>query len=134
LLLDDELARAVRTESAAAVGYWWGVSEGVVWRWREVLGVDRMNNAATHQLIKASAKAGAVIAKAREFTIMERQMKSQDAQRLNLVRNFRTGYQGPRWTAEQLALLNTLSDDEVARQTGRTPNAVRIMRGRVGRK
>src|ERR1700722_8149266 len=32
LLLDDELARAVRTESAAAVSYWWGVSEGVVWR------------------------------------------------------------------------------------------------------
>jgi hypothetical protein len=26
LLVDEELARAVRHESAAAVGYWWGVS------------------------------------------------------------------------------------------------------------
>jgi hypothetical protein len=39
LLLDEELARAVRTESAAAVCYWWEVTAGVVWRWRKVLGV-----------------------------------------------------------------------------------------------
>jgi hypothetical protein len=33
LLLDDELARAVRTEAAAAaVCYHWGVTVGVVWR------------------------------------------------------------------------------------------------------
>jgi hypothetical protein len=30
VLLDDELARAVRTESAAAIGCWWGVHSGVV--------------------------------------------------------------------------------------------------------
>src|SRR5262249_30547714 len=44
LLLDEELARAVRHESAAAIGYWWGVSEGVVWRGRQALGVTRTNN------------------------------------------------------------------------------------------
>ena len=32
ILLDDELARAVRTEAAAAVCYHWGVIVGVVWR------------------------------------------------------------------------------------------------------
>src|SRR5262245_6691647 len=41
LLVTEELVRAIRTESAAAVCCWWGVSEGVVWRWRKVLGVTR---------------------------------------------------------------------------------------------
>ncbi len=27
ILLDEELARAVRRESAAAIGYWWGVGD-----------------------------------------------------------------------------------------------------------
>jgi hypothetical protein len=44
LLVDEELARAVRTESAAAVRYWWGVSVAVVWKWRRALGVTRTNN------------------------------------------------------------------------------------------
>src|SRR5271167_1560045 len=39
LLVDDELARAVRMESAAAIRHWWGVSVCVVWRWRKALGV-----------------------------------------------------------------------------------------------
>jgi hypothetical protein len=32
-------ARAVRLESAAAIRHWWGVSVGVVWRWRKALGL-----------------------------------------------------------------------------------------------
>ncbi len=40
-------------------------------------------------------------------------------------------HHGTRWTPEQLALLGTLPDAEVARRTGRTPNAVRIKRERV---
>jgi hypothetical protein len=39
VLLDEELARAVRLESAAADGFWWGVGEDVVWRWRKALTV-----------------------------------------------------------------------------------------------
>jgi hypothetical protein len=38
LLVDEELARAIRSESAAVLRYWWGVSVGVVWRWRRALG------------------------------------------------------------------------------------------------
>jgi hypothetical protein len=33
LLVDEELARAVRCESAAAVMQWWGISGSVVRRW-----------------------------------------------------------------------------------------------------
>jgi hypothetical protein len=39
-----ELAKAIRNESALAVKVWWHVSTGVTWRWRQVLGVGRMDN------------------------------------------------------------------------------------------
>lgn len=42
LIVTDELARAVRTESEAAIVHWWGVSPGTVWAWRKALGVGRM--------------------------------------------------------------------------------------------
>jgi hypothetical protein len=58
LLADDELARAVRQESAAAVRYWWGVSVGVVWRWRKALGVTRTNNEGSRRRMRAAAEAG----------------------------------------------------------------------------
>ena len=59
ILLDDELARAVRLESAAAIRYWWDVSAGVVWRWRKALGVGRMDNPGSRHLILAASAKGA---------------------------------------------------------------------------
>jgi hypothetical protein len=41
LLVDAELARAIRTESASAIRYWWGVSSKAVWHWRRALDVSR---------------------------------------------------------------------------------------------
>jgi hypothetical protein len=41
IVVDEELARAVRHESAAALRHWWGVSEGVVQRWRAAFGAGR---------------------------------------------------------------------------------------------
>lgn len=40
LILTAELARAVRTESAAAICHWWGVGPTKVWQWRQALGVE----------------------------------------------------------------------------------------------
>jgi hypothetical protein len=40
LLVEEELARAVRSEAAAALRYWWGVGSDAVWSWRKVLGVE----------------------------------------------------------------------------------------------
>jgi hypothetical protein len=37
LLVDDELARAIRQESATAIKSWWGVSSCLVWKWRKAL-------------------------------------------------------------------------------------------------
>jgi hypothetical protein len=36
ILVNEELARAVRLESAAAVRFWWGVSGLVIWKWRRL--------------------------------------------------------------------------------------------------
>ena len=51
LLVDEELARAVRNESATAVAYWWGVNRSTVGRWRRALGATRTNNPGTHRLV-----------------------------------------------------------------------------------
>lgn len=40
LILTAELARAVRTESVAAICHWWSVGATKVWQWRKALGVD----------------------------------------------------------------------------------------------
>jgi len=43
MILYGDLARAIRTESAKAVQYWFGVGQDRVWKWRRALGVDRVN-------------------------------------------------------------------------------------------
>jgi hypothetical protein len=58
-LVDAELARAIRSESALALRHWWAVSVGVVARWRHALAVSRTNNAGSQVLIRAAAQKGA---------------------------------------------------------------------------
>jgi hypothetical protein len=57
LLVDDELARAICTEGAATVCYWWGASPQVVRRWRMAFGVG-LDNPGTRHLIRAAARKG----------------------------------------------------------------------------
>src|SRR5262245_57587741 len=45
LLVFGDLARAVRTESAASVRHWFGVSSKAVWHWRRALGVGLLDSA-----------------------------------------------------------------------------------------
>lgn len=52
LILTVELARAVRTESVAAICHHWGVRPTKVWMWRQALGVDRVT-AGTRRLLQA---------------------------------------------------------------------------------
>jgi hypothetical protein len=127
-----ELARAVRHEAAAAVRYWWGVSDCVVWRWRQTLGVSRTNNEGTRRAIHAAAVAAGLAMHERGLTPQEIEQRRRNNGEHRLWQNVRPGYHGPWWTLEQLELLGTLPDEEVARRTGLTPNAVRVMRWRRG--
>jgi hypothetical protein len=132
LLVDEELARAVRTESAAALTYWWGASGSVVHRWRRATGVTRTNNPGSNRLIRAASAQGAEAAAEREWTDAERAHHRRLTAERGLARHLTTGYHGPRWTPEELALLGRLPDEEVARRIGRTPDAVRQRRERLG--
>jgi hypothetical protein len=133
LLLDDELARAVLHESALAVCYWWRVCDGAVCRWRRALAVTRTNNEGTRRLYQLSAEAGAA-GQSRGKPLPPEQVEQGRRlnRELNLSRHLQPGYHGPRWTAEQLALLGTMPDEEVARRTGHSVNGVRVRRTRLG--
>jgi hypothetical protein len=131
LLVDDELARAVRQESAAAVRHWWGVSVAVVWRWRRALGVTRTNNEGSRR-IRAAAEAGAARQRGVPLPPEAVERRRRTAREKHLAQYLRLGYHGPRWTKGDLALLGALTDDEVARRTGRTRDAVRQRREKRG--
>jgi hypothetical protein len=42
----------VRHEAAAAIRHWWGVSVGVVWRWRKALGVGRTDTESSRHVLE----------------------------------------------------------------------------------
>ena len=131
LLVNDELARAIRTESAAALGHWFGVSAHAVWKWRRAFGVS--GTATTPGSKRAHAgvcAAGAASLKAREWTDEELAARAESARRRNQARHF-----GPRctpanggWTKKELAVLGTDDDDVVAKKLGRTVASVRAAR------
>jgi hypothetical protein len=132
LLVDEELARAVRTESAAAVMYWWGVGVKAVWRWRTALGVTKTNNEGTHRLVVQASAKGGEATRARPCPPQLAQRRRQTAIEKGFGARLRPGYHGPWWTQDELALLGTLPDEQVAARIGRTVEAVRLMRTRRG--
>ena len=66
LLVDAELLRAIRTEGAATVGYWWGASASVVHDWRTAFGVGMENPGTRHLIGKAAQKGADALHKAAE--------------------------------------------------------------------
>jgi hypothetical protein len=123
LLIDDELVRAIRHESATAVAYWWGLHVSTVLHWRKALGVTRTNNEGTHRLV---LRAIAATLKARfgdGLGLSDRWGSSP----------FTARGRPAVWTPDEIALLGALSDAEVAQRTGRSPSAVLKKREQLGR-
>jgi hypothetical protein len=133
LLACEELARAIRSESAATLEYWWGVSNSTVELWRAALGVEgRDGTEGSRRLIQAAAEKGAAAMQAREFTERERRASRWRARKLNLRQYLETARRKSAWPEEHLALLGTMPDDELARRLGKSENAVRLQRERQG--
>jgi hypothetical protein len=107
LLVDEELARAVRHESALAVAHWWGVHLSTVLNWRKALGVTRTNNEGSHRLVLRN---------------IEATLESRFGEDAAVV-----------WSPEEIALVGTLPDAEVARRIGRSRAAVSKKREALGR-
>jgi hypothetical protein len=132
ILVDELLAFAVRHESATAIKHWWLVSTTTVWWWRKSLGVKRADPEGSQRLIQAAAEMGAEENKCREYSDEERAECAQRAKELNLAQYLQTGYHGPLWTAEQVALLGTMPDDELAALLGKSIQAVYMKREKLG--
>src|SRR5262249_46653244 len=132
LLVDEELARAVRNESAAAIMHCWGASMTAVYHWRTALGVGRKDNEGTRRLMHAASEAGAAVLRYRGLSNKECDARSRRAKELNLAQYLRKGYHGPLWTPEQLALLGSEPDEVIAARIGRTASGVRQKRCRLG--
>jgi hypothetical protein len=123
LLIDDELGRAIRHESATGVAYWWGLHRRTVLVWRKALGVTRTNNEGTHRLI---LRAIAKTLKARFGDGLGRSSRRGSSA-------FPARGRPAVWTRDEIVLLGALSDAEVAQRTGRSPSAVLKKRASLGR-
>src|SRR5262245_41792191 len=90
LFVDDELARAVRCESALALRFWWGINSETVCRWRKALGVPRVNEG-TARLLQAQGARLAEFMREREWAPAERERRRRAALDMDLGRSLVKG-------------------------------------------
>ena len=78
VLVEEELLRAIRTESSAALQYWFGVSQFTVWIWRRKFGVTRWGTEGSRRLHQQVSKAGAaeVRGKKRSLAAIRKQIQT----------------------------------------------------------
>jgi hypothetical protein len=121
-----------RQESATAITHWWGVSMSVVLKWRKALGVKRQTNPGSQRLIRFAVEAAASAQRGAAW----RPEQIEHRRQVYAMRNSEVGddavYRGAVWTEEELALLGTMPDTEVAVRLGRTLEGVRLKRERMG--
>jgi len=86
----------------------------------------------TRQLVQTGQ--GRRVAKLRGKSLPPEQVEQrrQTARALDLVRHLEAARQERAWPADQLALLKTMPDAEVAERTGRKESAVRVKRAKLG--
>jgi hypothetical protein len=124
-----ELVKAIRTESAMALKHHFGVSDGVVWRWRRAFGVGgRATTKGSRQAIRGAAKKGATAMQAKVWTDAELDAKAETAKRIGLRPGPRWTPERGGWTPEEISLLGTDHDKVIAAQIGRTLSAVTAQR------
>ena len=70
--------------------------------------------------------------KGRDWSEDEREQRRRQAIELNAAGVIYGGYRVQPWTVEELALLGTMPDAQVAAQIGKSRDAVRVARGRKG--
>lgn len=129
LVVTPELRDAVKKESAAALCYWFGVTEGVVWRWRKRFKIGRIGTEGSKSLHAETCAKGAAWIKAKERTEAELDRRAELSRRLGL-KPPATRWKVREWTDAQRALLGTEDDEVIAAKIGRTAEAVRNERER----
>jgi hypothetical protein len=132
LLVEEELARAIRSESAAALEYWFGVANSTVTLWRKALGVAGWTGTeGTRRLVRAAVEKGAAEVRGKPLSPEHVEVRRTNARTLNLGQYLDPAH-GQGWTRAELRLLGKQSDAQVAARTGRSANAVRQKREELG--
>jgi len=134
LLVEEELARAIRCESSLAVQHWWGASPRVVWCWRQALGVPRHNEGSL-RLCGMNGEAAAAVLRGVPLPPEAVERRRRTTVEMNLAQYLQPCPcpNGSRpWPDDELALLGTMTDHALSLQLSRSVNAVRIMRERRG--
>ena len=93
---------------------------------------DENDTEGSRRLIQAAAEMGAAEQRGRELPPEQVERRRRTAREKNLAQYLQPGYHGPRWTQEQPQLLGAEPDVVVAEKVGRTAQAVRVMRSRLG--
>lgn len=133
LLVNAELKRATRTESAAALGRWWGLSKSAVHSLRVWAGVEGHDTTAgTRRAVKAAADLGGEATRGAELGDEACDVRAANARRLGLIRHAQARRWPDGWTAEADAMLGTMSDGHVAKRVGKSRSAVQARRVKLG--
>ncbi len=133
LWVNAELARAIRTESAAALRHWWGVSPSAARALRRWAGAHgHTGTPGTRRAVKAAADLGGEATRGTELDDEACELRATNSKRLNLIRHAQAKRWPDGWTAEMDALLGTMSDGEVARRVGKSRAAVQARRVKLG--
>src|SRR5262249_39996674 len=129
LLVDEQLARAIRLESSLALQHWFGVGMETVWRWRKAFGVGRYNEGSAKLRTDMNVELGGR-QKGKKLPPDQVERRRKTARQLGFRPTGR--WKGREWTREQLRLLGKIPDAELAERFGRTVNAVRVQRTKRG--
>jgi len=127
LLVDETLLRAIRTESVKAIMHHYGVGHRCVWCWRKAFGVSQIGTEGSRRLHAAAIAKGAAALKAKVWTEAERRVK----RRLSKGRVPPGPPAGKRWNHAMDARLGAEEDDVLAKEFGKTAEAVRIRRTKL---
>jgi hypothetical protein len=126
LLVDEELLRAIRTESSLALQHWFGVNEA-----RKAFGIGQWATEGSRRLHAATSQRGAATLRGKKLpkALVKRRIESRAANGFKMPKCWeKTGWQ--QW---QLDLLGTAPHAELAARFGRTVTAVCVMRNRLNR-
>ncbi len=129
LWVTDELVKAIRTESAQALKHWFGVSAGVVWKWRKAVGV--VGGPPRREASERSVAAAPEGCRRSEGERLDLRGTRSEVHPLKTT-GVKVGAVDTRkraWTADQIAFLGTDHDD-IAKKLNRTVSAVRSQRTR----
>jgi hypothetical protein len=134
LLVTEALVRAVRTESAEALKYWFGVGTHAVWGWRKAFGVTQWWTPGSRRLLDETTRKANSAVRGRKLppaAVRERRARAKELDLSQHLRAYQTA-RFPPWPAADAALLGTMPDIELARRLGRTRDAVHKERRRRG--